>query len=1681
MKNKIVKFLLNKWTLIVAGIVVVAAAGTITALNWTNWFGGQVEETDGKIQIFYNVDRNEYAFKSETFTSSRTPDKDDGYYHVLFINASESGRSVTRRVKDKKIVDEIDKYFVMGLKFDADGFVSGIVPVEELGYELKVRRGYVDAVAEDGSVTYNTSESGKGLVNKINVPAGMVKYDVGGCTGAIGNTITDPLVEGDTIYVLTNEKGNVKYVFLQNRLVVRDIYWNMARKYDSKKKESTRVPEADGYYYFDLAVNGQQIKAKTADIAIVASIDSQAARCFGLEINESGIITEFLSAKKATGGGSFASWYVIDQIDELEVTAHSESTEDIQEGTFSKSCKIFDVSGKNKVPVGTPSSIVVNDKIHGLRNARGQVVVCFIVDKFPEKVKEGYCSHCKQNVTWYKMVDGAHAYKQTVHYIMTEDITDAAQCNFGATSNLIDKGNHSDSVLDLNGHKLSGKKRAIAIQINCSLTIMDSKGGGVITSDSKETADSGMGIWIRDGAKCTLMGGTVDTSKIVNQNTGCAVYVAKGATFNMHGGTIKGGTSVLDYYKDSTTNTWAVDTKGAKKTRGGYGASVYVAANGTSTSQDKVTKIPVNAGVFNMYGGTITGGTAKTNVNGKTAYGGNIYVASKATANLNGGTISGGTAYGIAGNIYGAANSVINLNGANVIGGTAKQNLDANGKPTNGHGGNVYSASVINMKGGVVAEGLATASGGGNFSLNAVGTKLVMTGGTIRDGWSPVEGRGNVYLWNTIGGQVDGKNVYYETPDATKDSKGISKATPAEVFKMTGGTITDTKSAPAGMYGGGVELTTTTTTVKDANGNPKSYRYYDPYITISGNANISGNESSNLKLASGRQVQFVNLSGAKVGVTSTSKFSSKYPSNYASQIFADVEGCSVVEQKGYLLIGQYRYCTACGDNKPFVPFDNSSYIYEGGHYYLSKDINGNGPSNQLLITPEGTTLTGTTVPKSYDGAITVCFDLNGKKFQTREGKRAFVVNPYQTFNLLDTDGNGNTLNTGTVLPVRSANNSGEGAQGYGIWVRTCAKGTMYGGVIDCAMLENNPYAGTAVSTDSNAQFTLNDGCIRNGKTYGKKAKNAPEGTAEKTYGGNVFVNEKAVFIMNGGIVENGVAKCTGDYREAVGGNIYVYPTGRFVMNGGIVRNGTASDGGNICVDFAATANALEINGGVIEGGQAIKLVNDGAYPSGTSNTNGWGGYGGNIYLYGKAVMTDGTIQNGVAEGYGGNIAIRSENGLFDMTGGVVSGGTANLNNDTKKSANIYVYNNDNATLKYSGGTIATNGEEYVLVNKGKYIKNITVKRYCPHCDAQVDFHDYQGGNINESGHYFLSGNVNISSQCTITPAGTNITDNKPTSADGAVEAVFDLNGKTVTTSSGKRAFVVNDYQSFTLIDTDGAGNALETGTIAPVKKSSTTTLCQGFAVWVRPSATFNMYGGTMDLTNVVDNYKNGTGVFLEPGKSTTELTTFNMFGGTITNGASVYGTGTDGKSSGGCGGNVYAQKNCKITMSGGTISNGRVEGSSARGGNVYICENSIFEMTGGVITGGIGKGNNVNTAGSNLNIAGTATFNMSGGTIEGAVWTDKAAKSTISGASVISGGAQHIYLNNENNVAYTFKDLTEGADIKVFLYYSGKVQAGVFYTASSETEAANLAKYIHANNTGYKIVVDGKDLKIVKE
>ena len=343
----------------------------------------------------------------------------------------------------------------------------------------------------------------------------------------------------------------------------------------------------------------------------------------------------------------------------------------------------------------------------------------------------------------------------------------------------------------------------------------------------------------------------------------------------------------------------------------------------------------------------------------------------------------------------------------------------------------------------------------------------------------------------------------------------------------------------------------------------------------------------------------------------------------------------------------------CADVE-WTPWTGLANVADGGHYYLTADVNGD-----FMSWAEGN--------KNFS----LC--LNGHN--VTENDKMTIRGNITICDCAETDG--------TITSLYNNTEDGEGAIGHIYGGSTL---TIYGG-------DYKPAEGTATSSAA-GWYVMETATmtVYSGNLYG--------GYAMKN-GGNIYLENNCELYMYGGsLIQSGELK-----HSTRGSNIYsdggdVYLLGDILITGGI-----ADHGGNIYMQ----AGEFQMTGGLITAGKTAGTNGNGGNVytkttfelSGGEISNGFASRGGNVFLHsngaleisGTAKIVDGTAQGGRDPGknVGGNVYVyESGSSYLQMTGGEIIGGTADC------GTNIFISGAGSQVYfkggKVSGGTVKMDDE-----------------------------------------------------------------------------------------------------------------------------------------------------------------------------------------------------------------------------------------------------------------------------------------------------------------------------------------------------------------------------------------------------
>ena len=333
----------------------------------------------------------ECAWRMERFYSggktTRVPDENGIYTYDFAID----GKVQQRYCRDEKVANSLDsrehQNAAFALEYDEDGF---IIDYEELymglvGYELckGFNVDYIDNTTISASVHTPGTNAGASVEFTYDETCKIYNVCNGNCQHDHFGEEVSGLQMGDKINVYTDLDGKPIQIWISTRTVDVPMYYNMSRKYDNVTKTSTREPDENGYYVYEMAVNGGVKTLRTKSKKIADQVDSVGNYCMGLKV-EGTIIKQWYASSCVSGRGVFCSGthYVSSMTGSILSIINSEDETDNLTAIMAADCKIVNVSSIYGLKIGAKTDVREYDQITAFRNQRGELTHIFITKRY---------------------------------------------------------------------------------------------------------------------------------------------------------------------------------------------------------------------------------------------------------------------------------------------------------------------------------------------------------------------------------------------------------------------------------------------------------------------------------------------------------------------------------------------------------------------------------------------------------------------------------------------------------------------------------------------------------------------------------------------------------------------------------------------------------------------------------------------------------------------------------------------------------------------------------------------------------------------------------------------------------------------------------------------------------------------------------------------------------------------------------------------------------------------------------------------------------------------------------------------------------------------------------------------------------------------------------------------------
>lgn len=369
------------------------------------------EKTFAHIYIVDNVAfEGEVAWRAEKSmydstkqATKREPDENGVYTIPFFID----GKLVERKSKNKDKVSQIDKLeqfvCVVALEYDEEGYIiDWHSPALALrGFELC--KGYTVTAVENGtfSATRLLSGTKQGDMVEATYDDTCKIWNVcRGCNADVPHaTKTTELKVGDLVSVYTDLDGKPLEIYVGLRTVDSPMYYNVTRKWSTAEAKSTRVPDEEGYYHIDLAVNGKVKEFKTKNVEHVNYIDSLYYFTCGLKTSGN-IIKEVYAGNCVCGyTGAFVNRYVSNLAGAVVSVVLPPDMDAGKNYLTSGKCEIYDVSGESGKPIGQKTTLKKGDRVVGFIDTNSKLTHVYVTQRYNPDMQVAYNMERMYNAT----------------------------------------------------------------------------------------------------------------------------------------------------------------------------------------------------------------------------------------------------------------------------------------------------------------------------------------------------------------------------------------------------------------------------------------------------------------------------------------------------------------------------------------------------------------------------------------------------------------------------------------------------------------------------------------------------------------------------------------------------------------------------------------------------------------------------------------------------------------------------------------------------------------------------------------------------------------------------------------------------------------------------------------------------------------------------------------------------------------------------------------------------------------------------------------------------------------------------------------------------------------------------------------------------------------------------------
>ena len=1280
-----------------------------------------IDRYEAGTALYWNVNRY-YSGGKSTRENQKFDGKplldEDGYYNFRVIKVGSTDVTWVK-TKDIDIVNRMDSYgtpTAFSLRVNSEGVVTAAYPCDAAsgGYQasnyLYVTHADPEVAGKWHIKAYSTGATGSFTVaDDVKIYNFSQDTYVKGADALPGTEMKGSRTSikvGDRVSCIAGRDGKIHTVMIVER--------EASGSFLVFRKGGKSAISEDGYWHFELLVDGKIKEYKTKDELIANKINSQS---YAFSVKTSGdVITNVYhavacDAVTAQAGGAYYDVVSIEN-GKLSLRRNRVGQSDVGATAtlnLDSNYKVYTID-PNAPVYGAQIKLKVGDRIAvAYLNKNSKVSTIFVAYECTrEGGNMGYCDHCGEVVHWENIAAGyapsAGHVPEVAHYYYPFDTTTASSVTLGSATNTTEE-RYTFIVVDLNGKTITRKGTngaasggVLTAGYGNTVLVTDyskaQTGKMVAENGIKYSGASGL-LHIQAGSTMIVDKGVYDISGATGgYNNANAGLITVGGKLIVNGGTFKG-------WKETTNANWG----------------------GTVIGSWGDTSVTIN-------GGTFIGGKA-TNMGGTFSINGDL--------TINGGKIYGGTA-SVGDNIR-FANGNLTITGGEIDGGihvSSAKSITLSGKPV------IKAGTNYGLKSGKVKIDVSGLQAGASVHMN-VGDGVVFT----KD------------LASAAAAQALIDNGALKTAEEGMMLKVVDKAITC-VSDGSTRTWTKTDSLPdSGNWKLGVNVTVSKTTnlssnlTLDLNGYTITqtgvawvYETGANKLTIDDLSGKTGDQMGKIVVNAGEGsfkagVIYVAAAGEFIlnnGILDASAAKNTYTGANAGTI--TIGNGSAGYGSATINGGKVLGMQSVGNGSAIGMMNLTSLTINGGEIVgntVTKSINGTGLGGTIIanghLTITGGKIYGGTASVNGDnifvnnananiaisgGEIDGGIYLNAYKTAAISGNVKIAAGDNYGLNiptakLVDMTGlTGGEIyvNATGVFTTDFANEdaanaalaflksgvSGEPLSLEGKAIKVGAASLPAQGTFKLTQdmtlnetltltgdltIDLNGYTITSKKAPAiitaGKNLTITDTSGKTGDQLGKITTDAVSGNINA---GVIYANSTTTFTLENGIIDG--SNVTTTYTSANAGTITVAKN--LIVNGGKIIGWKSSGNGGAIGAWGGTQ--ITINGGEIVGGTVTKSIN------GT-------GYGGAIATNGGLTIAGGKIYGGTATVGGDNIRIANANSVVVISGGEIDGGVQLDNfSSVTISGTVKINDGTNYGLKIASGkkvnmTGLTGGKIYV--------------------------------------------------------------------------------------------------------------------------------------------------------------------------------------------------------------------------------------------------------------------------------------------------------------------------------------------------------------------------------------------------